>query len=449
MSIRLFVGLSLVVALAAPAMAQVTPPAVLTPTDPALRLWLKADAGITLGTQAAGLPGPPVLQWVDQSQYGTILAPRTMSNPDGPLGPFPVEENPHLVTTTLNGNSFPTIRFDRDGDIFSAGDPNFDGSGSTDRLYQTNNLTPSFDPLQIGDGNDFIYFTVFNPDLTTTPGLGYQAVFGKRGTNSSLYTLQIKQVGQVATRGTFENTSYDEIEQYITGSVRAEKTWHVTSMVIDDQEDGLSTTDTIKFFDDQSESATEKMLDVGVVRGATLVGTPITTMANRNPSALVPEPFGIGGHSQSCCGEGETFAGNIAEIIIFARTLTAQEIADVENYLDAKYFAAPPMGVAGDYNDNGTVDAADYVLWRDNAGQLIGLNNENPAATTPGLVDGEDYDFWRSRFGATAGSGSGATAAVPEPTTVLGLIVSVFFCTLPRFHGGRVRASIAVTRREL
>jgi hypothetical protein len=448
MSIRLFVGLLLVIALAAPAMAQVTPPAVLTPTDPALRLWLKADAGLTLGPQSAGLPGPPVLQWVDQSQYGTIMAPRTEGNPIGALGGFPVEEHPHLVTTTLNGNSFPTLRFDRDGDIFNSGDPNVDGSGSTDRLYQTNNLTPNFDPLQIGDGSDFIYFTVFNPDLTTTPGLGYQCVFGKRGTNSSLYTLQIKQVGQVSTRGTFENTSYDEIEQYITASVRAEKTWHVTSMVIDDLGDGLPNTDTIKFFDDESQSATEKMVDVGVVRGATLVGTPVTAMANRNPSALVPEPFGVGGHYQACCGEGETFAGNIAEIIIFARTLTPQEIADVENYLDAKYFAAPPMGVAGDYNDNGTVDSADYVLWRNNVGQLVALDNENPGATTPGLVDGEDYDFWRSRFGATAGSGAATGAAVPEPATIIGMIVSALLCTLPRFHGGRVRASSASARRN-
>ena len=55
-------------------------------------------------------------------------------------------------------------------------------------------------------------------------------------------------------------------------------------------------------------------------------------------------------------------------------------------------------GVPGDYNANGTVDAADYVLWR-NGGPLV---NE---VDTPGVVNAADYTAWRTRFG---NSGSGA-----------------------------------------
>jgi hypothetical protein len=66
-------------------------------------------------------------------------------------------------------------------------------------------------------------------------------------------------------------------------------------------------------------------------------------------------------------------------------------------------------GVPGDYNNNGTVDAADYVLWR-NGGPLA---NESD---TPGTVNQADYAFWRSRFGAASGSGAALNAAsVPEP----------------------------------
>jgi hypothetical protein len=74
-------------------------------------------------------------------------------------------------------------------------------------------------------------------------------------------------------------------------------------------------------------------------------------------------------------------------------------------------------GVAGDYNGNGVVDMADYVLWR-NGGPL-----QNESAS-PGVTDSADYDFWRSHFGATSGSGSGlGGSAVPEPTAMmLGLI---------------------------
>ena len=52
-------------------------------------------------------------------------------------------------------------------------------------------------------------------------------------------------------------------------------------------------------------------------------------------------------------------------------------------------------GCSGDYNDNGVVDAADYVLWRNNPASL-----ENEGAS-PGVVDPADYTFWRSQFGKT------------------------------------------------
>ena len=77
-------------------------------------------------------------------------------------------------------------------------------------------------------------------------------------------------------------------------------------------------------------------------------------------------------------------------------------------------------GVPGDYNNNGTVDAADYVAWR-KGGTLA---NE---VDTPGTVNAADYTEWRARFGNTSGSGSGLDAgAVPEPTTaVLALLAGL------------------------
>ncbi len=79
-------------------------------------------------------------------------------------------------------------------------------------------------------------------------------------------------------------------------------------------------------------------------------------------------------------------------------------------------------GVPGDYNGNGVVDMADYVLWR-NGGPL-----QNESAS-PGVVDAADYTYWRSRFGATSGSGSslGEGSAVPEPLS-LGLLAIAVVC---------------------
>jgi hypothetical protein len=80
--------------------------------------------------------------------------------------------------------------------------------------------------------------------------------------------------------------------------------------------------------------------------------------------------------------------------------------------------------LAGDYNVNGVVDAADYTVWRDRlGGPGILLNDASPGSVSPA-----DYDVWKANFGAVspgigAGSGSGTTgsasAAVPEPSSIV------------------------------
>jgi hypothetical protein len=79
-------------------------------------------------------------------------------------------------------------------------------------------------------------------------------------------------------------------------------------------------------------------------------------------------------------------------------------------------------GTTGDFNGNGVVDAADYVLWR-NGGPL----QNDP---TQG-VQAADYDVWRENFGRTAGAGS-AVASVPEPTALVLMCVAAVVLPLRR-----------------
>jgi hypothetical protein len=83
----------------------------------------------------------------------------------------------------------------------------------------------------------------------------------------------------------------------------------------------------------------------------------------------------------------------------------------------------PPLTLFGDYNQYGTVDAADYVVWRGKLGQSIVLPNDS----TPGTVSQSDYEVWRARFGQTADRGRAAdvSAAIPEPEAFVILILAV------------------------
>lgn len=82
-------------------------------------------------------------------------------------------------------------------------------------------------------------------------------------------------------------------------------------------------------------------------------------------------------------------------------------------------------GLAGDYNGDGKVDAADYTAWRHALGETgAGLAADGDRS---GVVDGGDYAVWRSNFGNIAASGAGATAnfTVPEPKSIAMLLLAV------------------------
>jgi hypothetical protein len=90
-------------------------------------------------------------------------------------------------------------------------------------------------------------------------------------------------------------------------------------------------------------------------------------------------------------------------------------------YIDNIRVGTSPAGVPGDYNNNGTVDAADYVLWRDGGP----LANE---VADPNVVSPADYDEWRARFGNTMAGGRGSSlSAVPEPASILLLLAACGF----------------------
>jgi hypothetical protein len=76
-------------------------------------------------------------------------------------------------------------------------------------------------------------------------------------------------------------------------------------------------------------------------------------------------------------------------------------------------------GLPGDYNADGSVDAADYVVWRNDPAGFGG----DPAG----------YNTWRTNFGSLGGAGSGlGQSAVPEPMSFVLAVLAVAICSFNR-----------------
>lgn len=117
---------------------------------------------------------------------------------------------------------------------------------------------------------------------------------------------------------------------------------------------------------------------------------------------------------------------NVADVSDAARDLAV-------DWAIANFDSLFPPVLAGDYNEDHVVDAADYTVWRNSFGMAIALPNED---ASPNTVDEADYNVWKSRYGETTGSGTGAaaTASVPEPTTLPILCAAVLGLTSMRLR---------------
>jgi hypothetical protein len=93
----------------------------------------------------------------------------------------------------------------------------------------------------------------------------------------------------------------------------------------------------------------------------------------------------------------------------------AKHVLDEIRISDVSPFAVAPT-LPGDFNDDGTVDAADYVVWR--------------KGVIPPSHAGEGYADFYAHYGESLGGGGSGGRGVPEPTSLalLGLVIG---CATP------------------
>ena len=188
-----------------------------------------------------------------------------------------------------------------------------------------------------------------------------------------------------------------------------------------------------------------------LVGTTTTTGDPSVPLSDAGAYTLSDSPYGtldqggnVGEWNEAKVSAGKRGrrggAWNTTELSLSAETRDSMS-AGLDNNSTGFRMArlVPAAGVAGDYNGNGTVDAADYVVWRNNLGASLQLQNE-VAGTTPGTVTQEDYDAWRARFGNTSGAGAGefTGTAVPEASTAVLAALAGILVAFRRRSNGRV-----------
>jgi hypothetical protein len=102
----------------------------------------------------------------------------------------------------------------------------------------------------------------------------------------------------------------------------------------------------------------------------------------------------------------------------------------------------------GDYNGDGVVDTADYVVWRNTLGSTSELAADG---TGNGIIDEGDWVIWRQNFGETitdgiSGAASATGAATPEPGACLLLMLgAVSLSALRRSRRSVVSCRVSIT----
>ncbi|CAK9037557.1 Arylsulfatase A (ASA) (Cerebroside-sulfatase) [Cleaved into: Arylsulfatase A component B [Durusdinium trenchii] len=113
-------------------------------------------------------------------------------------------------------------------------------------------------------------------------------------------------------------------------------------------------------------------------------------------------PFMVGALRPAGESDARLFSGMIDDLRVYNIVLTADQIQEL---------MSPSSGMPGDFNDDGIVNLADYVVWRNNLGGNDAVLHGN--GTGGGTVVAADYELWKSHFGNGSSNDGGPGGTLP------------------------------------
>jgi hypothetical protein len=306
---------------------------------------------------------------------------------------------PTVVTNALNGRA-----------VLS-----FDGNDAL--LSSTTNSLPSV-------GNGITVIAVATSDTSGNAAQRLGQIGSSAGTSGKVAGLDVSNTGTSSSNGGAGFRFNNGASLYDTPMM--DPGFHIVAWQVDDAQ---SYADATLFVD--GTLATNKFT-------GSSTSTSTTSFSGTNLELILGTGRGSGGALFS----SDYFTGQLAEFLVFNAQLTIGQINLVANYLSTEYglpFAYETnllysaSALAGDFNHDGTVDGADYVVWRKS-----------------GIHGAQGYDEWRANFGhSTPGfgsaAGSGIDGQVPEPKVWIMMTMGALLTSL----GGSRHSPIlgAVNRR--
>ncbi len=171
--------------------------------------------------------------------------------------------------------------------------------------------------------------------------------------------------------------------------------------------------------------------------GTTSEGPSLTSLTNPidSPWANTPDPFGDATWNTAARLLSGAFLTNVTPAFaagnnanVFTSLGSATTFGDIALATTITTIVRTNFSTeSADYNRNGIVDAADYVIWRKQNGTSVPMGT-GADGNGDGMVNAADYNLWRAHFGLPAGAGSGgslSTGVVPEPMSGALLAVGV------------------------
>jgi hypothetical protein len=137
-------------------------------------------------------------------------------------------------------------------------------------------------------------------------------------------------------------------------------------------------------------------------------GTVYVYVNGRRVGAFTPGAFGT--------GQALHIGAGLSGINLFAAKFDLVQFWDhaVEDAVFAALSSVAPTVLPGDYNDDGTVNSADYIVWRNVTGPAVFVDPGTSAdGNATGRIDKYDYQVWKANYGRVRPMGVGTAASSP------------------------------------